>query len=222
MIQLSNVQKVYDGTRVKVQALQGVDLTLENGDYVSIQGRSGSGKTTLLNVVGTLDAPTGGEVLYDGIDPFTFKDAELSRFRNHKIGFVFQEFELLPELTVLDNVALVPRIGGAKKKEAQRLAAAVLEQVNMKERMQHYPSELSGGEKQRVAVARAIVNDPEIVLCDEPTGELDEANVTAVMQVLDDLNRSGKTLLVVTHSDEVAEHAHRRMYMVDGVLHEAK
>jgi putative ABC transport system ATP-binding protein len=222
MIQLSNVQKVYDGTRVKVQALQGVDLTLENGDYVSIQGRSGSGKTTLLNVVGTLDAPTGGEVLYDGIDPFTFKDAELSRFRNHKIGFVFQEFELLPELTVLDNVALVPRIGGAKKKEAQRLAAAVLEQVNMKERMQHYPSELSGGEKQRVAVARAIVNDPEIVLCDEPTGELDEANVTAVMQVLDDLNRSGKTVLVVTHSDEVAEHAHRRMYMVDGVLHEAK
>jgi putative ABC transport system ATP-binding protein len=222
MIQLSNVQKVYDGTRVKVQALQGVDLTLENGDYVSIRGRSGSGKTTLLNVVGTLDTPTGGEVLYDGIDPFTFKDAELSRFRNHKIGFVFQEFELLPELTVLDNVALVPRIGGAKKKEAQRLAAAVLEQVGMKERLQHYPSELSGGEKQRVAVARAIVNDPEIVLCDEPTGELDEANVTAVMQVLDDLNRSGKTLLVVTHSDEVAEHAHRRMYMVDGVLHEAE
>jgi ABC-type lipoprotein export system ATPase subunit len=125
-------------------------------------------------------------------------------------------------LTVLDNVALVPRIGGAKKKEAQRLAAAVLEQVGMKERLQHYPSELSGGEKQRVAVARAIVNDPEIVLCDEPTGELDEANVTAVMQVLDDLNRSGKTLLVVTHSDEVAEHAHRRMYMVDGVLHEAE
>lgn len=220
MIQLSNVQKVYDGTRVKVQALQGVDLTLEHGDYVSIRGRSGSGKTTLLNVVGTLDTPTGGEVLYDGIDPFTFKDAELSRFRNHKIGFVFQEFELLPELTVLDNVALVPRIGGAKKKEAQRLATAVLEQVGMKERMQHYPSELSGGEKQRVAVARAIVNDPDIVLCDEPTGELDEANVTAVMQVLDDLNRSGKTLLVVTHSDEVAEHAHRRMYMVDGVLHE--
>jgi len=221
MIQLSKVQKVYDGTRVKVQALQGVDLMLERGDYVSIRGRSGSGKTTLLNIVGTLDTPTGGEVLYDGIDPFTFKDAELSRFRNHKIGFVFQEFELLPELTVLDNVALVPRIGGVKKKEAQRLAAAVLEQVDMKDRMQHYPSELSGGEKQRVAVARAIVNDPEIVLCDEPTGELDEANVTAVMQVLDDLNRSGKTLLVVTHSDEVAEHAHRRMYMVDGVLHEA-
>ncbi|HNW84763.1 MAG: ABC transporter ATP-binding protein [Candidatus Cryosericum sp.] len=221
MIQLSKVQKVYDGTRVKVQALQGVDLMLEHGDYVSIRGRSGSGKTTLLNIVGTLDTPTGGEVLYDGIDPFTFKDAELSRFRNHKIGFVFQEFELLPELTVLDNVALVPRIGGVKKKEAQRLAAAVLEQVDMKDRMQHYPSELSGGEKQRVAVARAIVNDPEIVLCDEPTGELDEANVTAVMQVLDDLNRSGKTLLVVTHSDEVAEHAHRRMYMVDGVLHEA-
>jgi len=221
MIQLSKVQKVYDGTRVKVQALQGVDLMLERGDYVSIRGRSGSGKTTLLNIVGTLDTPTGGEVLYDGIDPFTFKDAELSRFRNHKIGFVFQEFELLPELTVLDNVALVPRIGGVKKKEAQRLAAAVLEQVDMKDRMQHYPSELSGGEKQRVAVARAIVNDPEIVLCDEPTGELDEANVTAVMQILDDLNRSGKTLLVVTHSDEVAEHAHRRMYMVDGVLHEA-
>lgn len=221
MIQLSKVQKVYDGTRVKVQALQGVDLMLEHGDYVSIRGRSGSGKTTLLNIVGTLDTPTGGEVLYDGIDPFTFKDAELSRFRNHKIGFVFQEFELLPELTVLDNVALVPRIGGVKKKEAQRLAAAVLEQVDMKDRMQHYPSELSGGEKQRVAVARAIVNDPEIVLCDEPTGELDEANVTAVMQILDDLNRSGKTLLVVTHSDEVAEHAHRRMYMVDGVLHEA-
>lgn len=221
MIQLSKVQKVYDGTRVKVQALQGVDLMLERGDYVSIRGRSGSGKTTLLNIVGTLDTPTGGEVLYDGIDPFTFKDAELSRFRNHKIGFVFQEFELLPELTVLDNVALVPRIGGVKKKEAQRLAAGVLEQVDMRDRMQHYPSELSGGEKQRVAVARAIVNDPEIVLCDEPTGELDEANVTAVMQVLDDLNRSGKTLLVVTHSDEVAEHAHRRMYMVDGVLHEA-
>ena len=220
MIQLSNVQKVYDGVRVKVQALQGVDLTLEHGAYVSIRGRSGSGKTTLLNIVGTLDTPSGGEVLYDGVDPFTFKDVELSRFRNHKIGFVFQEFELLPELTVLDNVALVPRIGGVKRKEAQQMAAAVLEQVGMKERMQHYPSELSGGEKQRVAVARAIVNDPEIVLCDEPTGELDEANVTAVMQVLDDLNRSGKTLLVVTHSDEVAEHAHRRMYMVDGVLHE--
>ncbi len=220
MIQLTNVRKVYDGTRVQVQALQGVDLMLEHGDYVSIRGRSGSGKTTLLNIVGTLDTPTGGEVLYDGIDPFTFKDAELSRFRNHKIGFVFQEFELLPELTVLGNVALVPQIGGVKKKEAQRLAAAVLDRVGMKERAQHYPSELSGGEKQRVAVARAIVNDPEIVLCDEPTGELDEANVTAVMQVLDDLNRSGKTLLVVTHSDEVAEHAHRRMYMVDGVLHE--
>lgn len=221
MIRLTNIQKMYDGTRVQVRALQGVDLTLENGDYVSIRGRSGSGKTTLLNVVGTLDTPTDGKVLYDEIDPFKFNDAELSRFRNHKIGFVFQEFELLPELTVLDNVALVPRIGGVKKKEAQRMAAAVLERVGMTDRMQHYPSELSGGEKQRVAVARAIVNDPEIVLCDEPTGELDEANVTSVMQVLDDLNRSGKTLLVVTHSDEVAEHAHRRMYMVDGVLHEA-
>lgn len=221
MIQLTNIQKVYDGVRVQVRALQGVDLTLENGDYVSIRGRSGSGKTTLLNVVGTLDTPTDGKVLYDAIDPFTFNDAELSRFRNHRIGFVFQEFELLPELTVLDNVALVPRIGGVKRKEAQRMAAAVLERVGMTDRMQHYPSELSGGEKQRVAVARAIVNDPEIVLCDEPTGELDEANVTAVMQVLDDLNRSGKTLLVVTHSDEVAEHARRRMYMMDGVLHEA-
>jgi putative ABC transport system ATP-binding protein len=221
MIQLTNIQKMYDGTRVQVRALQGVDLTLENGDYVSIRGRSGSGKTTLLNIVGTLDNPTAGDVLYDNVNPFRFSDADLSRFRNHKIGFVFQEFELLPELTVLDNVALVSRIGGVKRKEAQRMAAAVLEQVGMQERMQHYPSELSGGEKQRVAVARAIVNDPEIVLCDEPTGELDEANVTAVMQVLDDLNRSGKTLLVVTHSDEVAEHAHRRMYMVDGVLHEA-
>lgn len=221
MIRLTNIQKVYDGVRVQVRALQGVDLTLENGDYVSIRGRSGSGKTTLLNVVGTLDTPTDGKVLYDAIDPFTFNDAELSRFRNHRIGFVFQEFELLPELSVLDNVALVPRIGGVKRKEAQRMAAAVLERVGMTDRMQHYPSELSGGEKQRVAVARAIVNDPEIVLCDEPTGELDEANVTAVMQVLDDLNRSGKTLLVVTHSDEVAEHARRRMYMMDGVLHEA-
>lgn len=221
MIQLTNIQKVYDGTRVQVRALQGVDLTLENGDYVSIRGRSGSGKTTLLNIVGTLDNPTAGEVLYDNVNPFRFSDADLSRFRNRKVGFVFQEFELLPELTVLDNVALVPRIGGVKRKEAQRMAAAVLERVGMTDRMHHYPSELSGGEKQRVAVARAIVNDPEIVLCDEPTGELDEANVTAVMQVLDDLNRSGKTLLVVTHSDEVAEHAHRRMYMVDGVLHEA-
>jgi putative ABC transport system ATP-binding protein len=221
MIQLLNVQKVYDGTRVKVQALQGVDLTLETGDYVSIRGRSGSGKTTLLNVVGTLDTPTDGKVLYDGIDPFTFKDTELSRFRNHKIGFVFQEFELLPELTVVDNVALAPRIGGVKRKEAQRMAAAVLERVGMTDRMHHYPSELSGGEKQRVAVARAIVNDPAVVLCDEPTGELDEANVVAVMEILDGLNTAGTTLLVVTHSDEVAEHAHRRMYMVDGVLHEA-
>lgn len=221
MIQLTNIQKVYEGTRVQVRALQGVDLTLENGDYVSIRGRSGSGKTTLLNIVGTLDSPTAGDVIYDNVNPFRFSDADLSRFRNRKVGFVFQEFELLPELTVLDNVALVPRIGGAKKKEAQRLAAAVLEQVSMQERMQHYPSELSGGEKQRVAVARAIVNDPEIVLCDEPTGELDEANAAAVMQVLDDLNHSGKTLLVVTHSNEAAEHAHRHMYMVDGVLHEA-
>ncbi|MCE5193497.1 MAG: ABC transporter ATP-binding protein [Candidatus Cryosericum sp.] len=221
MIQLTNIQKMYDGTRVQVRALQGVDLTLKNGDYVSVRGRSGSGKTTLLNIVGTLDNPTVGEVLYDNVNPFRFNDADLSRFRNHRIGFVFQEFELLPELTVLDNVALVPRIGGVKRKEAQHMAAAVLERVGMTDRMQHYPSELSGGEKQRVAVARAIVNDPEIVLCDEPTGELDEANVTAVMQVLDDLNRSGKTLLVVTHSDEVGEHAPRRMYMVDGVLHEA-
>ncbi|MDO9099568.1 MAG: ABC transporter ATP-binding protein [Caldisericota bacterium] len=221
MIQLTNIQKVYDGTRVQVRALQGVDLTLENGDYVSIRGRSGSGKTTLLNIVGTLDNPTAGEVLYDSVDPFRFSDADLSRFRNRKVGFVFQEFELLPELTVLDNVALVPRIGGANRKEAQRMATAVLERVGMTDRMHHYPSELSGGEKQRVAVARAIVNDPAVVLCDEPTGELDEANVAAVMEILDSLNAAGTTLLVVTHSDEVAEHARRCMYMVDGVLHEA-
>jgi len=221
MIQLTNIQKVYDGTRVQVRALQGVDLTLENGDYVSIRGRSGSGKTTLLNIVGTLDNPTAGEVLYDNVNPFRFSDADLSQFRNRKVGFVFQEFELLPELTVVDNVALAPRIGGVKRKEAQRMAAAVLERVGMTDRMHHYPSELSGGEKQRVAVARAIVNDPAVVLCDEPTGELDEANVVAVMEILDGLNTAGTTLLVVTHSDEVAEHAHRRMYMVDGVLHEA-
>ncbi|HOC52745.1 MAG TPA: ABC transporter ATP-binding protein [Caldisericia bacterium] len=221
MIEVRRVKKVYKNS-VNVLVLRDINITINDEDYISIRGRSGSGKTTLLNLIGTLDAPTEGEIIYDNINPFKLNDDELSLFRNKNIGFVFQEFELITDLNALENVSLPLEISGIKKKEAKKRAEEILERFDIKERKKHYPSQLSGGEKQRVAVARAIINNPKILLCDEPTGELDRENAEMIVKILNELNISGVTILLVTHSEEIAAHAKKHYQLMDGFLYEEK
>jgi putative ABC transport system ATP-binding protein len=220
MLEIKNISKIYKD-RVNVIALRDISLSINDGDYISISGRSGSGKTTLLNLVGTLDVPTSGEIIYDEANPFKLNDDELSRFRNKNVGFVFQEFELIAELTALQNVALPLQIGGMKRRESLKIAGETIKKVGMEERKNHYPSQLSGGEKQRIAIARAIINNPEILLCDEPTGELDEESAGTVIDLIDQLNSSGVTVLLVSHSDVIAAHAKKHYKLINGELSEA-
>ena len=219
MIEVRRVKKVYKNS-VNVLVLRNINIAINSGDYISIKGRSGSGKTTLLNLIGTLDTPTEGEIIYDDINPFKLNDDELSLFRNKNIGFVFQEFELISDLNALENVSLPLEISGIKKKEAKKRAEEILERFNIKERKKHYPSQLSGGEKQRIAVARAIINNPKILLCDEPTGELDRENAEMIIKIIDELNISGVTIFLATHSEEIAAHAKKHYKLMDGFLYE--
>lgn len=213
------VKRFYIGQPNELQILNGIDLDVREGEFVSIVGASGSGKTTLMNVIGLLDRPTEGEYIIDGVDVGQATDRELSFIRNRKIGFVFQTYNLVAKTTALKNVELPMLYGGVPAKERTRKAKELLEMVEMGDRLRHLPEELSGGQKQRVAIARAMANDPAIILADEPTGALDSVTGRTVMDLFHRLNKEqGKTIVLITHSPELAEETDRIVTIRDGSI----
>lgn len=220
MIELKGITKTYGRGEGAVGALAGVDLTIGRGDFVTIMGPSGSGKSTLLHLLGLLDAPTGGEYLLEGHPVHGLPDRELSRIRNRHYGFVFQSFNLLPELTALENAALPLRYAGVPRGEAAERAAALLAQVGLARRGHHYPAQLSGGEQQRVAVARAVANEPDVIMADEPTGNLPSATGGEIMDLLRGLNDKGVTLVVVTHDQRIGDLGRTKVRLRDGRIEE--
>jgi putative ABC transport system ATP-binding protein len=216
LIELRNVRKVYEVGTEQVRALDGVDLDVERGEYVAIMGASGSGKSTLMNLLGCLDTPSEGSYHLNGKAVEKLIDEELAAIRNKEIGFVFQTFNLLARTTALQNVELPLVYAGVSKGERRRRAAEALERVGLADRAKHLPNELSGGQRQRVAVARALVNDPSILLADEPTGNLDSSTSEEIMGLFDQLHRGGNTVVLVTHEQDIAGHAHRRILLRDG------
>ena len=227
LIELKGIKKVFRQGDLKVEVLKGIDLTVERGEFVAIMGPSGSGKSTLMYIMGCLDRPTEGKYYLNGIDVFSLPDEELSKLRARFIGFVFQSFYLIPYLNVLDNV-LVPveylpkeeRKKRFRDKNPEEKAKELLKKLGMAERMGFKPAELSGGQKQRVAIARALINSPEVILADEPTGQLDSASGRAVMEIFSQLHREGKTVIVVTHDPAVASYAGRVIKIRDGKIEE--
>lgn len=217
-IVLKNVVKEYMIGEETVAALAGVSLEVKDGEFVSIMGPSGSGKSTMMNILGCLDRPSSGSYQLDGHEVATLDDDELARTRNKRIGFVFQNFNLLARMSALDNVALPLIYAGVGTAERQKRAAALLEQVGLGARMHHVPNELSGGQRQRVAIARALVNDPSIVMADEPTGNLDSRASVDIMHLFTNLHRQGKTIILVTHEPDIAEFADRMLTVRDGLL----
>jgi putative ABC transport system ATP-binding protein len=220
MIEVNNITKIYRLGSVAVPALQGVSFRIERGEVVAIMGQSGSGKSTLMNVLGCLDLPTSGEYLLDGVNVSGLNDDELAAIRNQKIGFVFQQFNLLPRISIWRNVELpLTYNGGKPEKEIRLQTEAVLQAVGLGDRMKHRPTELSGGQQQRVAIARALVNEPALVLADEPTGNLDSHTGEEIMQLLLTLNRErGMTLVIVTHDPNIAAHTQRIIRLKDGLV----
>ena len=218
VIDLARVTKTYGQGDTVVHAVAGVDLVVERGDYVAVMGASGSGKSTLMNIIGCLDEPTRGRYLLDGVDVRRRQEATLSRIRNRKIGFIFQSFNLIPRTTALRNVELPLAYAGVKSGERRARALQALDRVGLGDRTDHQPSELSGGQQQRVAVARAIVTEPVLLLADEPTGALDSHSTAEVLDLFDELSAAGRTIVVITHEDEVAHRAKRVLRMRDGVV----
>jgi putative ABC transport system ATP-binding protein len=216
LIQLQGIKKVFYTEEVETYALSEVHLEIMKGEYVSIAGPSGGGKTTLLSILGLLDAPTDGEYLLDGQSVGTLSGAERARVRNRQIGFVFQAFNLIGDLTVYENVELPLTYRGLSAAERKRRVTEALEEVGMSNRAKHYPPQLSGGQQQRVAVARAVAGDPAILLADEPTGNLDSSNGEAVMELLQQLHQRGATICIVTHDPRYAAHADRSIELFDG------
>lgn len=215
MISLRDIHKSYD----RLEVIKGVSLDVVPGEIMSIVGPSGAGKTTLLQIMGTLDRPDRGTVSYDGLDVSGFSDTRLARFRNSSIGFVFQFHQLLPEFSMLENVAMPAMIGGARRKEAFARAAELIEYLGLSDRAQHRPSELSGGERQRAAVARALINRPSVVLADEPSGSLDSHNRRELHRLFFDLRRDmGQTFVIVTHDEGLAADSDRIVHMADGLV----
>jgi putative ABC transport system ATP-binding protein len=221
LIALQNICKVYGSGNTEVRALWDVDLTIEPGEYCAIMGPSGSGKSTAMNVIGCLDRPTAGAYLLDGEDVAQLDETTLALVRNRKIGFVFQQFHLLAQLTALENVALPMVYGGVAPAERQRRSAAALERVGLGNRLNNRPNQLSGGQQQRVAIARAIVNQPLLILADEPTGALDSQTTQDVMNIFAELNASGITVVMVTHEAEVARLTNRVVWFRDGQVLDA-
>ncbi|MCS7136466.1 MAG: ABC transporter ATP-binding protein [Nitrososphaerota archaeon] len=220
-IRFENVWKIYRMGSVEFPALRGVTLSIESGEFVAVVGPSGSGKSTLLHISGALDRPTKGKVFINGVDISVLNDTELSELRNRTIGFVFQAYNLIPRLTAKQNVELPLMLRGIPPNERERLAIRALELVGLASKLNNKPTELSGGEQQRVAIARAIVTDPKILLCDEPTGNLDSKSAEGVMNVIKDINkRYGSTIVVVTHNMEIAESAERIIRLRDGMVYE--
>ncbi|CQR71859.1 Macrolide export ATP-binding/permease protein MacB [Sporomusa ovata DSM 2662] len=217
-IALANIIKTYQMGDTVVAALAGVSLDISEGEFTAIMGPSGSGKSTLMNILGCLDRPTSGSYLLDGQEVSTLTDDELALTRNKKIGFVFQNFNLLPRITALENVALPLVYAGVAAKERHQRSAAALASVGLEQRMDHLPNELSGGQRQRVAIARALVNEPSIIMADEPTGALDTKSGEEVMDIFKTLNSYGRTIILVTHEPDIAAHAKRVIHVRDGLI----
>jgi putative ABC transport system ATP-binding protein len=218
VIAIRNATRVYQMGDIEVRALAGVSLVIERGEFVAIMGASGSGKSTLMNIIGCLDVPSHGRYWLDDVDVRDLDEAALARIRNRKIGFVFQSFNLIPRTSALANVELPLSYAGIGSKERRARALAALELVGLSDRAGHLPSELSGGQQQRVAVARAIVTNPSLVLADEPTGNLDTKSSEDIMTVFDELNRAGRTIVLITHESDIANHAQRVVRLRDGLV----
>ena len=218
VIKIRNITRDFPLGQEIVKVLKGIDLDIERGEYVAFMGPSGSGKSTLMNLLGCLDTPTSGQYILNGKDVSQMSDDELAEIRNKEIGFVFQTFNLLPRTSALDNVALPMVYAGLSKKDRKIRAEKVLTDVGLADRMDHKPNQLSGGQRQRVAVGRALVNHPSIILADEPTGNLDSKTSVEIMNLFDEIHRAGNTVILVTHEEEVAKHAHRVIRLRDGMV----
>jgi putative ABC transport system ATP-binding protein len=218
MIELNNIEKRYDLGEVQVKALEDVSLAIERGEYVAVMGPSGSGKSTLLNILGILDIPTGGRYFLEGYDITRLPDREQARIRNKHFGFIFQSFNLFSELSALENVMLPMSYAGMPSAKRRERAVQLLSDVGLSHRLHHLPTMLSGGEQQRVAIARALANQPSLILADEPTGNLPSDKGEEILTIIEDLNRQGVTIVMVTHNDEQGRRAHRRIDIMDGRL----
>ncbi|UBM63655.1 ABC transporter ATP-binding protein [Candidatus Sulfidibacterium hydrothermale] len=222
MIRLEKISRHYRVGSEVVKALQEISLSIKKNEFVAMMGPSGSGKSTLMNVLGCLDTPTGGHYFLNGMDVSKMTDNELADVRNREIGFIFQTFNLLPRSTALENVMLPLIYAGVSKQERIKRATEALESVQLADRMNHKPNELSGGQRQRVAVARALVNKPSLILADEPTGNLDSKTSVEIIGLLEEIHRKGNTIVLVTHEEDIAEHAHRIIRLRDGRIEEDK
>ena len=222
LLELKHIYKNYANGDEEVPILKDVSLSIEKGEYLAIMGPSGSGKSTLMNIIGCLDQPTSGEFTLDGKDMLSLSDNELSEIRAHKIGFVFQSFQLLKGETAIQNVMLPLSFAGVKRNLRKDIAQKALERVGLGHRVDFLPTQLSGGQKQRVAIARALVNNPDIILADEPTGALDQKSGKSVMELFEQLNRDGVTIILITHDENVGKRANRLLHIVDGEILEHK
>ncbi len=218
IIKTKNLTKEYEAGSQIVRALNGIDLSVEKGEFISIMGPSGSGKTTLMNIIGCLDSPTNGTYQLNDKSVSQLDDDELAKIRNEEIGFVFQSFHLLPRSTALENVMLPLKYAGCSENEAVDKSKKVLEKVGLQDRVKHSPSELSGGQQQRVAIARALVNQPSILFADEPTGNLDSKTGNEVMNLFKELNSQGQTIIIITHEDNIASQSNRIITIKDGLI----
>jgi putative ABC transport system ATP-binding protein len=218
LIEIRGLKKSYQSGTIKVEAIRQMDLCIDDGEFITIMGQSGSGKSTLLSVIGALNRPVEGQVLVDSLDIYSLSAEQRADFRSEYIGFIFQSFQLIPYLTVLENVQLPMTVTGHNKKDQDRLALAVLDRVGLSDKAYRLPDRLSGGEQERVAIARAIVNKPPIILADEPTGNLDSKNAHDIMQLLQTLNRKGHTVIVVSHNPDMQKYSTRNIQVCDGIL----
>ena len=220
LIHIENMKKIYNPGENEVRALDGINLDIEKGDLVAIVGHSGSGKSTLMNMLGCLDTPTSGKYVLNGQDVANMTDNQLADVRNKEIGFIFQGFNLISNLDAVGNVELPLVYRGVAKNERRKIAVEALKSVGLETRMKHKPNEMSGGQQQRVAVARAVAAKPPIVLADEPTGNLDTKSTQEIMDILKGLHRAGRTVIIITHDDEIAQQAHRVIRILDGRIEE--
>lgn len=218
MLQVEELSKIYVSGKIKVQALKGVSFAVTKGEFVAIMGPSGSGKSTLLHLLGCFDHPTSGRYKLNGINVAGLNDDQLAEIRNKYIGFVFQQFNLLSRATILQNVEIPLIYAGINKKRRLEIAREMLEKVGLGHRLDHLPTEISGGQRQRVAIARALAINPSLILADEPTGNLDSRTSAEIMDLFHELNNQGQTIILVTHEEDIARHAKRRIYLVDGEI----